>query len=706
MSSPTSAPLKSSLYANLQMSGRQIRLLQITSTKPEIVCKLEVVSLEDEPAYSALSYVWGDPAITKSVLVNGERVNVTTNLALALEHAPKHLEDANVVPRLWADAICINQDDPNEKNHQVPFMKDIYSQAEIVICWLGPPDEQIHRGLDWIDVIARECSSADDDDKLQDAFDTLNLQKGSEKKHFGSTQALTRVQDADTSVNEATTMDSSGGSDALASYQKSLQEYNERQCLIHNSPNLAWIGKYPSFYEGTLESAGGAWDLFHTFEPPYWTRVWIFQEVALAKKPIFASGTRSISLASLDHFARWTQWLTHDPTIVRPQVMDLTQWEGLKFIFRWIYTTLESRLEARRAAGHPISSCLTARDAHVQPESHWRMVCDLVTSNPKDYFYGFLSLSCLELVPDYSANTSVGMVCREFMVEYVRACRRGSLGTSSGELELLVFAGVGHGWHEYPETPSWAPNLPGLERRGGGARPVFSSRLGNFDHLFLPSCKKTKFVGSDMLSTVLILDMVQDLGPQRDGPLGILPWIVNFAISRQEYVTGCHPLVALHSMLHFDSGTQEREPALVIPDLKQATGFARWVTLNYKDEAYDGKAEKQRPRTEYLNLLLGELPTDWDAANEAGARFIQSCFKKTQRLAETSLGYVGIFPLHVQSGDVVCVLNGLHCPAVLRKAGEDYRFVGTCFVQGLESAKQVQQLAEKEGKQVETIVIR
>lgn len=44
------------------MSGRQIRLLQITSTKPEIVCRLEVVSLEDEPAYSALSYVWGDPA--------------------------------------------------------------------------------------------------------------------------------------------------------------------------------------------------------------------------------------------------------------------------------------------------------------------------------------------------------------------------------------------------------------------------------------------------------------------------------------------------------------------------------------------------------------------------------------------------------------------------------------------------------------------
>ncbi|WAO96693.1 HET domain-containing protein [Fusarium falciforme] len=319
MSSPTSAPQKPSLYANLHMSGRQIRLLQITSTKPEIACRLEVVSLEDEPAYSALSYAWGDPAITKSVLVNGERVNVTTNLASALEHAPKHLEDANVAPKLWADAICINQDDPNEKNHQVPFMKDIYSQAEIVICWLGPPIDQVHRGLDWIGVIARECSFADDDDELQDAFDTLNLQKGSEKKDFGSTESLTKSQDANTRVNEA-----------LASYQKRLQQYNERQCLIHKSPNLAWIFKYPSFYEGIDEGAGGASDLLGTFAPPYWTRVWIFQELALAKKPIFACGTRSISLASLDHLARWTQWLTSDPTIVRPQVIDPRQWEGLK----------------------------------------------------------------------------------------------------------------------------------------------------------------------------------------------------------------------------------------------------------------------------------------------------------------------------------------------------------------------------------------
>lgn len=91
---------------------------------------------------------------------------------------------------------------------------------------------------------------------------------------------------------------------------------------------------------------------------------------------------------------------------------------------------------------------------------------------------------------------------------------------------------------------------------------------------------------------------------------------------------------------------------------------------------------------------------------EASHRLLHSCVGKVQRLAETSLGYIGIFPLYVQPGDVVCVMNGLRCPAVLRKVGEYYEFVGTCFVQGLESAQQFRQLVEMEGNRVETIVIR
>jgi hypothetical protein len=42
---------------------------------------------------------------------------------------------------LWVDAICINQQDTAERNHQVTQMGLIYQQAKRVIAWVGPSDE-------------------------------------------------------------------------------------------------------------------------------------------------------------------------------------------------------------------------------------------------------------------------------------------------------------------------------------------------------------------------------------------------------------------------------------------------------------------------------------------------------------------------------------------------------------------------------------
>lgn len=161
-----------SIYTNLKIEGRQIRLLTIVSTAPEVTCQLEVADLKDGPAFNALSYVWGDPTITETIVVNGIKVQVTENLACALKYAPQLLNQASgeAIMKLWADAICINQKDIAEKNHQVPFMKDIYSKADIVLCWLGPPSEPIFEAMNLMEIVARErlASGADDEDlKLQ-----------------------------------------------------------------------------------------------------------------------------------------------------------------------------------------------------------------------------------------------------------------------------------------------------------------------------------------------------------------------------------------------------------------------------------------------------------------------------------------------------------------------------------------------------------
>lgn len=41
---------------------------------------------------------------------------------------------------MWIDALCINQQDKAEKNHQVPLMRQIYKSAERVFSWLGCSD--------------------------------------------------------------------------------------------------------------------------------------------------------------------------------------------------------------------------------------------------------------------------------------------------------------------------------------------------------------------------------------------------------------------------------------------------------------------------------------------------------------------------------------------------------------------------------------
>jgi hypothetical protein len=86
--------------------------------------------------YTALSYVWGDPTDLQTVLINESPFRVTVNLYSAL----RDLRDSTKTLRLWADAICINQDDEIEKGLQVAMMGRIYATAHHTVIYLGSVD--------------------------------------------------------------------------------------------------------------------------------------------------------------------------------------------------------------------------------------------------------------------------------------------------------------------------------------------------------------------------------------------------------------------------------------------------------------------------------------------------------------------------------------------------------------------------------------
>jgi hypothetical protein len=128
------------IYRPLLGSG-SFQLLEILSGANDAVeVKLHVCSLrKNAMAYEALSYTWGADMSSQDVTIwveaNGRyhKTNVTRNLHSAL----LGLRRPDCSRMVWADAICINQDDAIEKNQQVKMMKTIYSEACRVVIWIG-----------------------------------------------------------------------------------------------------------------------------------------------------------------------------------------------------------------------------------------------------------------------------------------------------------------------------------------------------------------------------------------------------------------------------------------------------------------------------------------------------------------------------------------------------------------------------------------
>ena len=123
----------------LPAKSKKIRVLRITADLkcPSNDClhgNMRVVNLEEKPDFAALSYVWGTFGTTRKIIHFGSvRMELTDNCWSALWHLVKQLGPFTV----WVDAICINQDDENEKVAQLSLMKDIYSAARPTYIWLG-----------------------------------------------------------------------------------------------------------------------------------------------------------------------------------------------------------------------------------------------------------------------------------------------------------------------------------------------------------------------------------------------------------------------------------------------------------------------------------------------------------------------------------------------------------------------------------------
>ena len=228
-------------YESLDVDTYEIRLLTILPVSPDslnpvVRCTMETTNLINPIQYDALSYCWGDPTATTKIFVNDTEIDVTINLADALYHLRKL-----GIGKVWADALCINQNDKQEKGLQIRNMKHIYSRAHTTYSWIGMRGAYNTKGV--IAIIK----------SLMDSNDSISLTLHSH------------------------TCNSTDAQLSLA-HARQLWERGCRSC------------ETVYFFEG----------LQHILGHQYWRRRWIIQEISVSSRHIILCDDTLIPLHELE----------------------------------------------------------------------------------------------------------------------------------------------------------------------------------------------------------------------------------------------------------------------------------------------------------------------------------------------------------------------------------------------------------------------
>lgn len=673
------------IYTPLDPSQEEIRLLEITSLTPQITCKLHTVALKDQPTFSALSYLWGDPKGTEPVTVNGIQKSMTRSLRSALEWTQHHWQAAFperdlASCRLWADALCINQDDPQEKSHQIPLMGKIYSVAERTFCCLDAwaPEAETNLILDLFNALARGAAESGFDPERED----------------------------------------------------------------HQEVDIDWVNTHPlilqhcaPFEEQSKPTVVRALDAFDDLD--YWTRVWILQELVLSKQALLVFHTRSMELSDLMLLGKWGRIAGK---LARPENVDRSIWTR----FQYLFTTGSIALVQQ---GRDLIN--TQPGGWERRRTMMVLQCaNLAATDPKDHIYGLLGVAGLPITPDYSPTKSLASVYIEFCVECLRSGMVNILmGFQHPEvfiyhsallpLRFLDHAGIA-GQDNDHGLPSWAPNFPAISEDSPAFEvPRLSKNLPADEDSY-----GTVLVGRDWIDKILIysnklavpavvVTSLVDIGPiltdtkddGREFVSFILDNLGRLPIGRQHR----HPLLILADAFYTDEIRAEvwksSEALHMIKLMQHLLARALYQHIETEDDVAALRAEHEviygrefmerigigaawisdvlPPPPEGLSAsearrakrhdreVVSFLEDVWEDsyAGAADGEFFDELMTSTSRLfehkvraARTASDDFGIIPSHTAVGDCVVLLLGYEGLSLVRRVDDHYIYVGPCRI--------------------------
>jgi hypothetical protein len=139
-------------YSDLRLiTGQSIRLIVLLPAKfaDPICCTIATVDPYKEQ-YDAVSYTWatedGDYSKTGRIHCPDGVIPVTENCEAAL----RRLRLPSAPRQLWVDAICIDQTNIEERNHQVGMMDLIFRLASTVHVCIQDPNHRYTDCIHWL----------------------------------------------------------------------------------------------------------------------------------------------------------------------------------------------------------------------------------------------------------------------------------------------------------------------------------------------------------------------------------------------------------------------------------------------------------------------------------------------------------------------------------------------------------------------------
>ncbi|KAH8787831.1 heterokaryon incompatibility protein-domain-containing protein [Diaporthe sp. PMI_573] len=677
-----------SLYHALDESRREIRLLTLLPCEDDegqIACRLETASLGSDCEYAAISYVWGDADATTEILVNNVAFSATTNLVSGLRHFLRYglglpgKDDASL-PRLWVDAICINQQDTAERNRQVALMGEIYTGARYVLTWLGLP------GRYMFDTSLRLIRSFSESlpSQLKKAV-IERLESRGEKDHGAEGSMNGDSYDNDN--------DNGGGLWTL----KARDGIDPETELVQEG--LKWIAEHPNLHVRDTYGVKKAWRplLLLPFDP-YWQRVWIQQEIVLCRgfsANLVRCGAEAVAFEDIVLFLTLMSAL--DRRSITPPDIDRAIWTS--FALNFERSMLESVVTMRAVWKRKVSSLelvpLIARQCKA--------------TDPRDMVYGLRSLLHLNLDVDY--DKTVREVYLDWHAGALQNCR------ALGKLEScgINWAGRGISGENPRDLPSWMPDLAIMHKpryvdqdRGGaklgpGGRfqlvgadgqqysedGVLSVYGVECDHV----CKSQWIAGvtsradktAEVLRTIAV-DYLQEM-KTRDHPTGLRPLqALLYTIHQGTDPDTKEPFPlrldqtsmlarVFRFMVFYDQATDPSQGSNQV-DLQASGGLGAYLDSQFRDDADEDENER------WLSVV-GEISED-DMAHEASQLMARLfLFLDNRTLFYTTDGYIGMGPQYLEVGDQLCVINNCELPVLLRAEGSGHVLVGAVYVYGL-----------------------